>query len=99
MVLASPTPDPAATLAQVREALRTAPGSRVHTDSKSRSRSGVSCCPGSSQAESAAGWFVLSHTMLHSRRIRSEEHTSELQSLMRISSAVFCLKKKNKERS
>src|SRR3546814_5826049 len=27
--------------------------------------------------------------------IRSEEHTSELQSLMRISSAVFCLKKKN----
>src|SRR3546814_5917823 len=27
--------------------------------------------------------------------IRSEEHTSELQSLMRISYAVFCLKKKN----
>src|SRR3546814_8934760 len=29
------------------------------------------------------------------RRHRSEEHTSELQSLMRISYAVFCLKKKN----
>src|SRR3546814_2319959 len=29
--------------------------------------------------------------------IRSEEHTSELQSLMRISYAVFCLKKKNKK--
>src|SRR3546814_9514419 len=28
------------------------------------------------------------------RNIRSEEHTSELQSLMRISYAVFCLKKK-----
>src|SRR3546814_9760071 len=28
-------------------------------------------------------------------RIRSEEHTSELQSLMRISYAVFCLKKKH----
>src|SRR3546814_2178523 len=28
-------------------------------------------------------------------RERSEEHTSELQSLMRISYAVFCLKKKN----
>src|SRR3546814_1920375 len=28
---------------------------------------------------------------------RSEEHTSELQSLMRISYAVFCLKKKQKE--
>src|SRR3546814_5563347 len=30
------------------------------------------------------------------RRSRSEEHTSELQSLMRISYAVFCLKKKKK---
>src|SRR3546814_1315612 len=29
------------------------------------------------------------------RTIRSEEHTSELQSIMRISYAVFCLKKKN----
>src|SRR3546814_6109886 len=29
---------------------------------------------------------------------RSEEHTSELQSLMRISYAVFCLKKKNNKR-
>src|SRR3546814_10211852 len=29
---------------------------------------------------------------------RSEEHTSELQSLMRISYAVFCLKKKNQTR-
>src|SRR3546814_3741841 len=33
-------------------------------------------------------WFVFSR--------RSEEHTSELQSLMRISYAVFCLKKKKK---
>src|SRR3546814_3966965 len=33
-----------------------------------------------------------------SRDDRSEEHTSELQSLMRISYAVFCLKKKNKRR-
>src|SRR3546814_4989501 len=31
--------------------------------------------------------------------LRSEEHTSELQSLMRISSAVFCLKKKNTQSS
>src|SRR3546814_5564713 len=29
------------------------------------------------------------------QRLRSEEHTSELQSLMRISYAVFCLKKKS----
>src|SRR3546814_10337364 len=31
-------------------------------------------------------------------KARSEEHTSELQSLMRISYAVFCLKKKNKQK-
>src|SRR3546814_2343058 len=31
-------------------------------------------------------------------KARSEEHTSELQSLMRISYAVFCLKKKNKKK-
>src|SRR3546814_1519146 len=30
---------------------------------------------------------------------RSEEHTSELQSLMRISYAVFCLKKKKKQKT
>src|SRR3546814_8247155 len=34
-------------------------------------------------------WFLYRFT-------RSEEHTSELQSLMRISYAVFCLKKKKK---
>src|SRR3546814_5026011 len=36
-------------------------------------------------------WMVLLALM---RQERSEEHTSELQSLMRISYAVFCLKKK-----
>src|SRR3546814_2089095 len=39
------------------------------------------------------------HSCLHFPKgtpgVRSEEHTSELQSLMRISYAVFCLKKKN----
>src|SRR3546814_8139088 len=33
------------------------------------------------------------------RRLRSEEHTSELQSLMRISYAVFCLNKKKQTHS
>src|SRR3546814_8690730 len=33
---------------------------------------------------------------IHPAPVRSEEHTSELQSLMRISYAVFCLKKKKK---
>src|SRR3546814_1766423 len=38
----------------------------------------------------AVRWLLMRHPPL----IRSEEHTSELQSLMRISYAVFCLKKK-----
>src|SRR3546814_4664004 len=33
------------------------------------------------------------------RRVRSEEHTSELQSLMRISYAVFCLKEKKTQQT
>src|SRR3546814_3522967 len=35
------------------------------------------------------------HDLVGGGRARSDEHTSELQSLMRISYAVFCLKKKN----
>src|SRR3546814_7293231 len=38
-----------------------------------------------------SGWFDMAEI---ERIVRSEEHTSELQSLMRISYAVFCLKKK-----
>src|SRR3546814_9405626 len=38
---------------------------------------------------------IASERIEQSRAQRSEEHTSELQSLMRISYAVFCLKKKN----
>src|SRR3546814_1785858 len=39
---------------------------------------------------------AISRVRRSARSIRSEEHTSELQSLMRISYAVFCLKKKKK---
>src|SRR3546814_7090946 len=38
---------------------------------------------------------VMIFSLIWGVLIRSEEHTSELQSLMRISYAVFCLKKKN----
>src|SRR3546814_4440481 len=41
----------------------------------------------STDGETAAAFY---------EEVRSEEHTSELQSLMRISYAVFCLKKKSK---
>src|SRR3546814_3240544 len=50
------------------------------------------------------GGEILGHRALERigdderRRGRSEEHTSELQSLMRISYAVFCLKKKTKQK-
>src|SRR3546814_6614256 len=46
-------------------------------------------CPIHAAARLSAETFASNHC-----RTRSEEHTSELQSLMRISYAVFCLKKK-----
>src|SRR3546814_8299535 len=51
-------------------------------------------CP--SHAGSGAAAAALDARRLPLGRPRSEEHTSELQSLMRISYAVFCLKKKKK---
>src|SRR3546814_6727033 len=39
---------------------------------------------------------ITSHLLFFGTFLRSEEHTSELQSLMRISYAVFCLKKNTK---
>src|SRR3546814_4499083 len=46
--------------------------------------------------EDSAGKLLIVDLMSLRFRTRSEEHTSELQSLMRISYAVFCLKKKQK---
>src|SRR3546814_2530301 len=45
--------------------------------------------------DNAAEMFVTIFAGILDLATRSEEHTSELQSLMRISYAVFCLKKKN----
>src|SRR3546814_4183899 len=55
--------------------------------------------PSSSRRGNRFGMFGMALAMLttiylHLNVTRSEEHTSELQSLMRISYAVFCLKKK-----
>src|SRR3546814_1932518 len=52
-------------------------------------------CPGRSRNHGPP----TSRLGLDRRRLRSEEHTSELQSLMRISYAVFCLKKKKKKKN
>src|SRR3546814_10637140 len=46
-------------------------------------------------AEGQRGFRVASISAADLLDLRSEEHTSELQSLMRISYAVFCLKNKN----
>src|SRR3546814_9303082 len=49
---------------------------------------------GNAIADLAIGLDRDAHRRVRTVRLRSEEHTSELQSLMRISYAVFCLKKK-----
>src|SRR3546814_1895676 len=64
----------------------------VHHAKNGRSVYSFCMCPGGTvvAATSEAGRVVT-----NGMSQRSEEHTSELQSLMRISYAVFCLKKKN----
>src|SRR3546814_4045812 len=60
------------------------------------SKSSVSTANGSTLANASADGETLLHQPW--TRSRSEEHTSELQSLMRISYAVFCLKKKKQQK-
>src|SRR3546814_2627102 len=54
------------------------------------------CCARSQRAGERANQCDEAAGRARSRQDRSEEHTSELQSLMRISYAVFCLKKKKR---
>src|SRR3546814_2084666 len=53
--------------------------------------------PGGQRGNHAQGLVLPERGPAQHARARSEEHTSELQSLMRISYAVFCLKKKNQK--
>src|SRR3546814_2963171 len=66
-------------------------------------RSGRVAADRGARGEAGRGWVSggprarnprESRVAARDARVRSEEHTSELQSLMRISYAVFCLKKK-----
>src|SRR3546814_2681502 len=69
---------------------------------KSRLVSAITCTPiGSPSASLPIGTLVagsIGKVARPGQASRSEEHTSELQSLMRISYAVFCLKKKKNNR-
>src|SRR3546814_9530018 len=55
----------------------------------------VAPLPSVTMVTTAATPMTMQRIVRNDRNRRSEEHTSELQSLMRISYAVFCLKKKN----
>src|SRR3546814_10363911 len=77
----------------------------VHTDNdtKAAERSiakAIKALDSTPAAGRDLGWMQARSTVrkaqLELADLRSEEHTSELQSLMRISYAVFCLKKNNK---
>src|SRR3546814_10890567 len=57
-----------------------------------REQTGASFCRDEAASDFLADMFLA--IVLADTQMRSEEHTSELQSLMRISYAVFCLKNK-----
>src|SRR3546814_9462129 len=58
----------------------------------------LAACANQQAMERAVAAQSLLVGMPETTLLRSEEHTSELQSLMRISYAVFCLKKKKKSK-
>src|SRR3546814_5222053 len=68
--------------------------SDLHSKGLSVTISGT-CCEYARSLRATCNVVSASSTCMSKRPERSEEHTSELQSLMRISYAVFCLKKKN----
>src|SRR3546814_2705769 len=85
--------DPMEALARVLEIAKSGIGSHVVA------RELIAVSDGRANPRPVLGMFLggagLADSILFCRhKIRSEEHTSELQSLMRISYAVFCLKKK-----
>src|SRR3546814_1886501 len=78
-------------------AARQADASPTSRPSIQRLLARIASARASMSAATAATGVSLCAAASATRRIRSEEHTSELQSLMRISYAVFCLKKKKQK--
>src|SRR3546814_9438576 len=70
------------TLDHLRGLSENADGFLVELETRERQRTGIET-------------LKVGYNRVHGYYLRSEEHTSELQSLMRISYAVFCLKKNN----
>src|SRR3546814_3384801 len=87
---------PYTTLFRSAEVKKLAQNTRGATDEIRRSIGSLAAEAGGLVAEIQSGVEQSSRAEAQFETIRSEEHTSELQSLMRISYAVFCLKKKNK---
>src|SRR3546814_6298596 len=82
-----------------RSRSRRAPGARAHPQPGGAHRgerrlSGLGRTPKPQPIAAGPGQQGAMESVSNSTEHRSEEHTSELQSLMRISYAVFCLKKK-----
>src|SRR3546814_10111483 len=75
---------------------RRAPGAFLRRDvAAAQGRRGVPPRDRDQRGAGGRGRTASVRRRAHRHHPRSEEHTSELQSLMRISYAVFCLKKKN----
>src|SRR3546814_2518484 len=82
--------------ASKRRSSYAAPVRITSTPGGSATRSSSSACSSlttTAMTSASVSWYSTSGA----ERRRSEEHTSELQSLMRHSYAVFCLQKKKKE--
>src|SRR3546814_2245663 len=84
-------------LGQAGEAVvveRPAPGQSIEIQATAGQTYVLNFSPEQAQVQVQDGHFILAFDDDGDGVGRSEEHTSELQSLMRISYAVFCLKKK-----
>src|SRR3546814_9802697 len=72
-------------------------GERHHRREGGSATAGTASSPDAAVDTADRGRGVCASSQASTTAARSEEHTSELQSLMRISYAVFCLKKKTEK--